>query len=57
MGCVAAVEGDDAAGVESCVDGDRRRKRLGAVGRYMALSGVGRGLEVVWELFKGMGGF
>ena len=41
VGCIAAVEGDEPAGVEACVDGGRRRKRVGAIGRYMAITGVG----------------
>ena len=57
VGCIAAVEGDKAAGVEACVDGGRRRKRVGAIGRYMAVTESGRGLEVARELLEGMVGF
>lgn len=56
MGCIAAVEGDEAAGMEACVDGIRRRKWVGAIGRYMAVALVGRGLEVARELAEGMVG-
>ena len=57
MGCIAAVEGDEAAGVEACVDEGRRRKKVGAIGRYMAMTGVGRGVKVARELLEGMVGF
>ena len=57
MGCITAVEGDEAAGVEACVDGVRKRKRVGAIGRYMTVTRAGSGLEVARELLEGMVGF
>ena len=57
VGCIAAVEGDEAAGVEPCLLERAGRKRIGAIGRYMAVTGVGGGLEVMRELLEGVVGF
>ena len=57
MWCVAAVEGDEAAGGEGCEGGVVWWTGFGGIGGYMAAMGVGRESYVARELIDGMAGF
>ena len=55
--CVAAVEGNEAAGGEGCEGGGVGWRVIGGIGGYMAAMRVRRGSEVARELLEGMAGF
>ncbi len=57
VGCVTAVEGDEAPGGEGCEGRGVGGAGIDGIGGFMAIMGAGRGSEVARETLEGMAGF